>query len=161
MRIDFLDAAKGIEKQINLNGKTINVKIPAGMQSGQTMRLKGLGNAGLNGGENGDVLITVNVDEHLYFKNDGLNILLDLPISVKEAISGAKITVPTINGKVAVTIPPLSSSGEKLRLKGLGIKSKNGQGDEIINLMVMLPKAKSADLTQLADKMENYAVRSF
>ena len=62
---------------------------------------------------------------------------------------------------VAVTIPPLSSSGEKLRLKGLGIKSKNGQGDEIINLMVMLPKAKSADLTQLADKMENYAVRSF
>lgn len=161
MRIDFLDAAKGIEKQINLNGKTINVKIPAGMQSGQTMRLKGLGNAGLNGGENGDVLITVNVDEHPYFKNDGLNILLDLPISVKEAISGAKITVPTINGKVAVTIPPLSSSGEKLRLKGLGIKSKNGQGDEIINLMVMLPKAKSADLTQLADKMENYAVRSF
>lgn len=161
MRIDFLDAAKGIEKQINLNGKTINVKIPAGMQSGQTMRLKGLGNAGLNGGENGDVLITVNVDEHPYFKNDGLNILLDLPISVKEAISGAKITVPTINGKVAVTIPPLSSSGEKLRLKGLGIKSKNGQGDEIINLMVMLPKAKSADLTQLADKIENYAVRSF
>ncbi len=161
MRIDFLDAAKGIEKQINLNGKTINVKIPAGMQSGQTMRLKGLGNVGLNGGENGDVLITVNVDEHPYFKNDGLNILLDLPISVKEAISGAKITVPTINGKVAVTIPPFSSSGEKLRLKGLGIKNKNGQGDEIINLMVMLPKTKSADLSQLADKMENYAVRSF
>ena len=161
MRVDFLDAAKGVEKQISLNGKNINVKIPAGMQSGQTMRLKGLGNIGLNGGENGDVLITVNMNEHPYFKADGLNILLDLPISVKEAISGAKITVPTINGKVAVTVPAFSSSGEKLRLKGLGIKSKTGQGDEIINLQIVLPKVKSANLAEAADKMENYAVRSF
>ncbi len=161
MRVDFLDAAKGVEKQISLNGKNINVKIPAGMQSGQTMRLKGLGNIGLNGGKNGDVLITVNVNEHPYFKADGLNILLDLPISVKEAISGAKITVPTINGKVAVTVPAFSSSGEKLRLKGLGIKSKTGQGDEIINLQIVLPKVKSANLAEAADKMENYAVRSF
>ena len=161
MRVDFLDAAKGVEKQISLNGKNINVKIPAGMQSGQTMRLKGLGNIGLNGGENGDVLITVNVNEHPYFKADWLNILLDLPISVKEAIRGAKITVPTINGKVAVTVPAFSSSGEKLRLKGLGIKSKTGQGDEIINLQIVLPKVKSANLAEAADKMENYAVRSF
>ncbi len=161
MRVDFLDAAKGVEKQISLNGKNINVKIPAGMQSGQTMRLKGLGNVGLNGGENGDVLITVNVNEHPYFKADGLNILLDLPISVKEAISGAKITVPTINGKVAVTVPAFSSSGEKLRLKGLGIKSKTGQGDEIVNLQIVLPKVKSDNLAEAAEKMENYAVRSF
>lgn len=161
MRVDFLDAAKGVEKQISLNGKNINVKIPAGMQSGQTMRLKGLGNIGLNGGENGDVLITVNVNEHPYFKADGLNILLDLPISVKEAISGAKITIPTLNGKVAVTVPAFSSSGEKLRLKGLGIKSKSGQGDEIINLQIVLPKVKSANLAEAAEKMENYAVRSF
>ncbi len=161
MRVDFLDAAKGVEKQISLNGKNINVKIPAGMQSGQTMRLKGLGNVGLNGGENGDVLITINVNEHPYFKADGLNILLDLPISIKEAISGAKITVPTINGKVAVTVPAFSSSGEKLRLKGLGIKSKTGQGDEIINLQIVLPKVKSDNLAEAAEKMENYAVRSF
>ena len=161
MRVDFLDAAKGVEKQISLNGKNINVKIPAGMQSGQTIRLKGLGNVGLNGGENGDVLITINVNEHPYFKADGLNILLDLPISVKEAISGAKITVPTINGKVAVTVPAFSSSGEKLRLKGLGIKSKTGQGDEIINLQIVLPKVKSDNLAEAAEKMENYAVRSF
>lgn len=161
MRVDFLNAAKGVEKQINLNGKTINVKIPAGMQSGQTMRLKGLGNVGINGGENGDVLITVNVDEHPYFKADGLNILLDLPISIKEAISGAKITIPTINGKVAVTVPAFSSSGEKLRLKGQGIKAKSGQGDEIVNLQIVLPKDKSAELSAAAEKMENYAVRSF
>lgn len=161
MRVDFLDAAKGVEKQVNIGGKNVSVKIPAGMQSGQTLRLKGLGGAGINGGENGDVLITISVDEHKYFKNDGLNILLDLPISVVEAIKGAKITVPTINGKVAVKVPPYSSSGDKLRLKGQGIKSKSGQGDEIITLQIMLPKEKSADLNNIADKLNNYAVRSF
>lgn len=161
MKVDFMDAARGAEKQISLNGKNISVKIPAGMQSGQTLRLKGLGGAGENGGENGDVLITVNVAEHPYFKSDSLNILLDLPISVKEAISGAKITVPTISGKVAVTVPPFSSSGEKLRLKGQGIKTKSGQGDEIISLQIMLPKQKNAELQNAAEKMENYAVRSF
>lgn len=161
MRVDFLDAAKGVEKQVNLGGKSVNVKIPAGTQSGQTLRLKGLGNAGLNGGENGDVLITVNVDEHPYFKNDNLNVLLDLPISVKEAIKGAKITVPTINGKVAVKVPPHSSSGEKLRLKGQGIKAKSAQGDEIITLQIMLPKEMTVDLEKAADEMDNYAVRSF
>lgn len=161
MRVDFLDAANGAEKQVNIGGKNVNVKIPAGTQSGQTLRLKGLGGIGLNGGENGDVMITVNVDEHPYFKNDGPDILLDLPISLKEAISGAKIVVPTIKGKVAVKIPPYSSSGEKLRLKGQGIKTKSGQGDEIITLQVMLPKQKLPDLDMVADKLDNYATRSF
>ena len=161
MRVSFLDAANGVEKQVKLGDKNINVKIPAGMQSGQTMRLKGLGNAGINGGENGDVLITVNVEEHPFFKSDNLNILLDLPISIKEAVKGAKITVPTINGKVAVTIPPFSSSGEKLRLKGKGIKTPTKSGDEIINLQIMLPKENNADINAAADKIENYAVRNF
>ena len=90
-----------------------------------------------------------------------VSFLLDLPISIKEAISGAKITIPTINGKVAVTVPAFSSSGEKLRLKGQGIKAKSGQGDEIVNLQIVLPKDKSAELSAAAEKMENYAVRSF
>ena len=161
MRVSFLDAANGVEKQVNLGGKNINVKIPAGMQSGQTMRLKGLGGAGLNGGANGDVLITVNVEDHPYFKSENLNILLDLPISIKEAIKGAKITVPTINGKVAVTVPPMSSSGEKLRLKGKGIKTAKACGDQIVNLQIVMPKNKSDKLDALADSIENYAVRSF
>ena len=99
--------------------------------------------------------------EHPYFKNDGLNVLLDLPISITEAIKGAKITVPTVNGKVAVKVPPYSSSGDKLRLKGQGIKAKSSQGDEIITLQIMLPKNKSVNLDKLADNLENYAVRSF
>ncbi len=161
MKVDFLDAAKGVEKQVNLGGKNVNVKIPAGTLSGQTLRLKGLGYAGMNGGANGDALITINVDEHPYFKNEGLNVLLDLPISITEAIKGAKITVPTVNGKVAVKVPPYSSSGDKLRLKGQGIKAKSAQGDEIITLQIILPKNKSVNLDKLADNLENYAVRSF
>ncbi len=161
MYVDFLEAARGVEKQVNLGGKSVNVKIPAGMQSGQTLRLKGMGNPGINGGADGDVLITVNVGEHPYFKSDNLNILLDLPISVVEAVKGAKITVPTINGKVAVKVPPMSSSGEKLRLKGQGIKAKNGQGDEIITLQIVLPKNKDNQLEEAMDKVTNYAVRSF
>lgn len=161
MRVDFLDAARGVEKQVNLGGKNVNVKIPAGMQSGQTLRLKGMGNSGINGGANGDVLITVNVEEHPYFKADNLNILLDLPISVVEAVKGAKITVPTINGKVAVKVPPMSSSGEKLRLKGQGIKSKTATGDEIITLQIMLPAKKNAQLETAVEQVDNYAVRSF
>ena len=161
MRVNFLDAARGIEKKVNLGGKEVNVKIPAGMQNGQTLRLKGMGNAGINGGENGDVLITVNVSEHAYFKNDKLDVLLDLPISIKEAILGAKITVPTINGKVSVKVPPFSSSGDKLRLKGQGIKTKSSQGDQIVTLQIMLPKNKPEELAEMAQKIDNYAVRSF
>ena len=161
MYVDFLDAARGIEKQVNLGGKSVNVKIPAGTQDGQTLRLKGMGNAGVNGGTNGDALITVGVSAHPYFKADNLNILLDLPISVVEAVKGAKITVPTINGKVMVTVPPMSSSGEKLRLKGQGIKTAAARGDEIVTLQIVLPHEKDGKLAEAMDKVTNYAVRSF
>ncbi|MBQ9271508.1 MAG: J domain-containing protein [Alphaproteobacteria bacterium] len=161
LRISFLDAARGIEKKVNLGGKSINVKIPAGSQSGKTLRLKGLGGAGINGGENGDVLITLKVDSHMYFTAEGLNILFELPISLVEAVNGAKITVPTINGKVALKVPPLSSSGEKLRLKGQGIKTQDATGDEIITLQIILPKTISPELQKAVDNTTNYAVRSF
>lgn len=161
LKVNFLDAANGAEKTLNLGAKNINVKIPAGTKDGQTLRLKGLGASSPNGGENGDALITVNVAEHPYFKSDELNILLDLPISLKEAIMGAKITVPTISGKVAVKVPPLTSSGEKLRLRGKGIKTKSATGDEIINLQIVLPKDGSAELEKMAENLDNYAVRSF
>lgn len=156
-----MDAVNGVEKTLNLNGKSLNVKIPAGTQNGQTLRLKGMGGEGINGGQSGDALININVAEHPYFKSDGLNILLDLPVSLKEAIQGAKITVPTISGKVAVTIPPLASSGEKLRLRGKGIKTKTATGDEIINLQIVMPKNTSSEIEKLAAGIENYSVRNF
>lgn len=161
MNVSFLEAAQGVDKSIKLNGKTINVKIPAGAEDGQTLRLKGLGYASLNGGAAGDALITVKVGSHPYFKAEGLNVLLDLPISVKEAVLGAKITVPTISGKVKVSVPPYSSSGEKLRLKGKGISSGKGVGDEIITLKIMTPAKPDEMLEQALQKMTDTAVRTF
>ena len=161
MQIDFLTAAQGAERTINLNGKNINVKIPSGTQNGQTLRLKGLGDVGYNGGENGDVLITLNVAPHPYFTADGLNILLELPITMKEAVLGAKITIPTISGKVAVTIPPYSTSGEKLRLKGKGMKTKTAQGDEIVTLKIVAPKSKNAELEKVLSSLADENVRNF
>ena len=161
MQIDFLSAARGEEKTISVQGKSINVKIPAGTEDGQTLRLKGLGNPGYNGGENGDVLITLKVANHPYFCADGKNINMELPISLKEAVLGAKITVPTINGKVSVNIPPYSGTGSKLRLKGQGIKTKLGQGDEIITLKVMIPEQKNSELEKVLQTMPDINVRNF
>lgn len=161
MRIDFLSAARGDEKAVIINGKNINVKIPSGTMDGQTLRLKGLGYPSSNGGSAGDVLITLSVDKHPYFSLEGLNVLLDLPITMKEAVLGAKVTVPTVDGKVAVNIPPYSTSGEKLRLKGKGIKNKSGLGDEIITLKIVSPKTKNADLEKALSSMPDEAVRNF
>lgn len=157
MRIDFISAVKGTEKKVTINGKNINVKIPSGTIDGQTLRLKGLGDRGYNGGLSGDVLITLHVDRHKYFTLDGKNILLDLPITLQEAILGGKVTVPTINGQVVVSIPAYASSGEKLRLKGKGIKG----GDQIMTLKVIMPKTKSVELENILKNIPNDEVRTF
>ena len=161
IRVDFLDAVCGIEKDLVMNGKKLNVKIPAGTTDGQVLRLKGLGGNGLNGGANGDALITINVKSHPYFIAEGKNILMDLPISLKEAILGAKVVVPTISGKVYLTIPPYSSSGEKLRLKGKGVQTKSGAGDEIINLQIVAPKNKSKELENALKAFDEAVERNF
>ena len=161
MNISFLDAALGIEQKVFIGNKTINVKIPSGSEDGQTLRLKGLGQPSPNGGESGDVLITLKVQPHPYFKSEGNNILLDLPISLKEAVLGAKVTVPTISGKVAVKIPPYADSGEKLRLKGKGIKSRNATGDQIITLKVITSKSKNAALESAVSALPDVDVRNF
>ncbi len=161
MPIDFLDAVRGSEQKVLIGSKTVNVKVPAGSSDGQTLRLKGLGQPGAGGGENGDVLITLKVRAHPYFKAEGNDILIDLPISLKEAVLGAKVTVPTISGKVAVKIPPYSDSGEKLRLKGKGIKSRTTTGDEIITLKVITSKTKNSELEKILQTLPDENIRSF
>ena len=138
-----------------------NVKIPAGTEDGQTLRLKGLGGPGHYNGENGDVLITLNVDKHPYFGLEGQNITMELPITVKEAVLGAKITVPTIDGQVAVKIPSYAGSGDKLRLKGKGIKNRNGQGDQLITLKIVAPRNKNPELERVLQSMPDENVRTF
>jgi len=161
MKIDFMSAVNGSERQVNLGGRNINVKVPAGSVDGQTLRLKGLGKTGHMGGENGDVLITLNVAKHPYFSVEGQNITMELPISIKEAVLGAKIVVPTINGNVAVKIPPYASSGEKLRLKGKGLNNFKGIGDQIITIKIVSPHSKSTELEQTLKNMPDESIRSF
>lgn len=157
MNIDFISAVQGGEKTVNINGKNINVKIPAGTKDGQTLRLKGLGYSSPNGGSAGDVLITLNVAKHSYFELDGNNILMELPITIKEAVLGAKITVPTISGKVVVNIPAYTSGGEKLRLKGKGIKG----GDQIIILKLVSPKTPYSQLEEALKNLPDENIRNF
>lgn len=161
MDVSFLEAALGVQKSIGLQGKTIQVKIPSGTEDGQTLRLKGLGYAGVGGGAYGDALITVRVGAHPYFKAEGQNVVLDLPISLKEAVLGAKITVPTLTGKVKVLVPPYSSSGEKLRLKGKGITKGKTTGDEIITLQIMTPQKPDKALEEALSQLTDTAVRTF
>jgi DnaJ-class molecular chaperone len=155
INIDFLDAVLGSKKQIKLeNGKTLNVKTPENVKEGQQIRLKGQGRSGVGGGANGDALIEVNTKKHPYFTRNNNDIVMDLPITLEEAIMGSKVTVPTVNGKIALNIPKNSNSGKTMRLKGRGAtdpKSKK-KGDQLVKLMVMLPSGKNSDLEKSVKK---------
>lgn len=130
------EAVAGTTKRVSLaSGKALDVRIPPGTADGQSLRLKGQGHAGIGG--DGDAFIDVKVDLPAIFTRRDNDVLLDLPISVQEAVMGAKVTVPTIAGKVVVTIPPGSNTGAVLRLKGKGLA---GKGDQLVTLKVVLPE---------------------
>lgn len=139
--IDFLDAVLGSKKQIKLdNGKTLNINTPVNVKEGQQIRLKGQGLPGTGGGSSGDALIEVNIKKHPYFTRNGNDILIDLPITLEEAVMGAKVTVPALTGKIALRVPKHSSSGKTMRLKEKGAmdpKTKK-RGDLLVKLQIML-----------------------
>ena len=149
MAVDFIEACKGASKRLSLGDKTLNVRIPAGIKEGQQIRLSGQGEPGRFGGQPGDALIEVSIRNHAYFKRDGLNISLDLPISLDEAVLGAKVQIPTIHGPVSMTLPKNSSSGKVLRLKGKGIHPKGkAAGDQLVRLEIHLPEQADSDLEE-------------
>lgn len=145
--IGFLEAALGATRRITLpGGDSLDVKIPEGLADGQTIRLRGKGGPGVGDGQPGDALVTVSVGEHPLFRRDGTDILLDLPISLDEAVLGGKVEAPTIDGKVALTIPKGASSGRVLRLRGRGVPSKKKRGDQLVTLKIVPPKEIDAEL---------------
>ena len=153
LEVDFLDAARGDKKRLTLpNGKSLDVNIPAGISDGQSVRLKGQGSASPNSGRAGDALIEIKVREHAFFKRDGNDIRLELPITLQEAVLGAKIDVPTIHGRVTLSIPKGANTGATLRLKGKGITvGKSGTpGDQYVSLKIMLPSGSNAELENFA-----------
>lgn len=149
LEIPFLDAARGSETKITLpDGQNLAVKIPRGCEDGQTLRLRGKGGLGYGGGPAGDALITILVRPHAVFRRDGDDIVLSLPITIDEAVLGGKVTTPTIDGPVGLTVPPGASSGRVLRLRGRGI-SRAGQktkGDQRVELKIVVPPEPDKEL---------------
>lgn len=139
LTVPFTDAATLAPQRITLaDGKTIDLKLPAGVESGTQMRLSGKGQPGPGG--NGDAIVTIEIQPHRFFTRDGDDIRIDLPISLSEAVLGASVRVPTADGAVMLTVPKGSTSGKTLRLKGKGFHKKGGaRGDQLVTLMVDLP----------------------
>jgi len=153
LKVSFPEAAVGATKRITLPGsKSLDVKVPPGSKDGTTLRLKGQGNPGQNKGEAGDALIEIKVEPHAYFTREGDDVLLTLPITLAEAALGGKVTVPTVDGKVALNIPAGSNSGSILRLKGKGIHKGKERGDQLVTLRVAMPDKIDADLESFLRK---------
>ena len=145
--VTFMEAVTGANKRITMpDGSVLDVKIPVGIADGQTMRLKGKGQPGINGGPNGDALISIEVMSHPIFKRDKQDIEIELPITIDEAVLGAKVRVPTISSAVDLTIPKGASSGQVMRLRGKGIKSESRTGDQLVRLKVILPEKVDEEL---------------
>jgi DnaJ-class molecular chaperone len=149
LSVSLADAAKGTKARVSLpTGKEVEVKIPAGIADGQQIRLKGQGWPG-NNGKFGDALITVNVAPDPLFKPDGADLRLELPITLYEAVLGAKVRVPTLGGAVELAIPAGTNSGRTFRLKGKGLKTKSATGDLLATVRIMLPEGKDDELAAL------------
>jgi DnaJ-class molecular chaperone len=149
--ITLAEAARGTTRRVLLpTGKEIEVKIPAGLADGQTIRLKGQGSMGPGG--SGDALIAVSVAPHPVFTRDGADLRLDLPITLYEAVLGGKVRVPTLDGAVELAIPAGSNSGRTFRLKGKGMPSRSGGGDLYATVRIALPETSGPELEELMRK---------
>lgn len=162
--ISFMTAATGGREQVQLAGpdgpETVDVVIPKGIESGRKLRLRGKGHAGRAGGPRGDLILTIRVGDHPWFKRDGLDLLIDLPLSIVEATLGTSVEVPLLRGSVTIKVPAGTPSGQKLRVKGMGLESETGvHGDFYAVTQIVPPKELSPDeqkmIRDLGQRVEN------
>jgi DnaJ-class molecular chaperone len=160
LAVQFNDAATLSPQRITLqDGKTIDLKLPAGVETGTQMRLSGRGQAGPGGA--GDAIVTIEVKPHPFFKRDGDNVLLDLPITLDEAVKGGKVKVPTVDGPVMLGVTPGAASGKTLRLRGRGFTGKDGQrGDQLVTLQIDVPADDPAIQALVESWQDQRAVRA-
>jgi len=148
--VGFLDAAMGTSKRVRLpTGRTVDVRVPPATESGQALRLTGLGQAGFDGNKAGDAIVEITVSPHKFFRREGWDIRIDLPITLKESVLGARVSTPTVDGPVMLTVPAGAQSGTVLRLKGKGLAKPGDlkeRGDQLVYLSVRLPEKISDDL---------------
>ncbi|WP_108659420.1 DnaJ C-terminal domain-containing protein [Acuticoccus kandeliae] len=145
------DLASDEKLRVSLpTGRTVDVKIPAGAEQDQQIRLRGLGHESPTGGQPGDAILTLRIASHPEFIRDGSNLILDLPITLYDAVLGAKVRAPTLTGSVNITIPAGSSGGKTLRLRGLGLPTKSGgKGDLLVTLQIDLPRDLPRDFVDM------------
>jgi len=142
LEVDFLEAVNGTTKRVTMpEGGVLDLNVPEGVADGQVLRLRGKGGLASRGGEPGDALVEVRVRPHAQFKRSGDDITLDLPIAIDEAVLGGKVEVPTISGRVQLTIPKGTSSGRVFRLKGKGVRNgtTGTTGDQLVSVYIVLP----------------------
>jgi DnaJ-class molecular chaperone len=152
MTVSLEEAVKGAEKRVRLpTGREFDVKLPAGVVAGQQIRLKGQGETA-PGHPPGDLLITVSIAQHPFFKVDGSDLRLDMPITLYEAVLGGKVRVPTLGSAVELSIPKNTSSGRTFRLKGKGLPKAGGNGDLFVTTRIMLPDGNNAELEALMQR---------
>jgi DnaJ-class molecular chaperone len=149
MSVEFTEAVNGATKRVTMaDGKTLDITIPAGLQDGQILRLRGQGRPGLKGGEPGDALVEVHVTPHPIFRREGNNIRSVLAITPGEALAGATVQAPTVSGPVQLRVPKGSNTGSILRLRGKGVTSPQGKGDHLLELRVVLPAHPDEELVR-------------
>jgi len=163
-RIPLADLVAGAKARVSLpTGRTLDVSIPTGVEPGQQIRLKGQGMPGAGGGTPGDALVTIQFEPHPLFRVDDTNLRLDLPVSLDEAVLGAKVRVPTLDGAVELSIPAGTSGARALRVRGKGLPTKlGGRGDLFVTPRIVLPEEADAGLTQLMQRwreMKPYSPR--
>jgi curved DNA-binding protein len=158
--IPFQVAVEGgthdLSVQTDAGIQKLSVRIPVGIEDGQTIRLAGQGHPGTNSGAAGDLLVTIHVAAHPWFRRDGRNLMIDVPVTATEAALGGKIEVPTLTeGSVVMTVPPGTSSGARLRLKAKGVRdAKSGErGDQMVTLKIVVPKVISDDARRLFEQL--------
>jgi DnaJ-class molecular chaperone len=161
LEIPFRTAVSGGEATLRIRRphgevETITVKIPAGIEDGKSIRLRGQGEPSPNGGPAGDLLVTVRVGPHPHFRREGLDLVVEVPVTFAEAALGAKVDVPTPHGTITMTIPPGTSSGRKIRARGYGIRTKGGdRGDLYAEILVAVPDHVDATSTELIRKLDS------
>lgn len=148
LTLSFDDAVRGVTKSVRINSEAlarpmeVNVRIPPGVSDGQRIRVAGKGAPSRDGGEPGDLLVTITIQPHERFDRDGLNLLIDVPVTFSEAVLGAKVKIPTLNGStVTVKIPAGTQSGRVFRVRGRGIEGSSGTGDLLATMNVHVPQS--------------------
>lgn len=151
IELDFDEAALGVRKRVTMPaGETLDLNVPSGVVEGQVLRLKGKGQPGFNGGQPGDALVEVRVRPHPAFKRTADDVSIEVPLTIDEAVLGGKIEVPTLTGRVQLTIPPGTSSGKTFRMKGKGIvnATAGSTGDQLVTVRIVLPDTIDSELSE-------------